>query len=125
MNCVQCHDPHGREIRKPKQNLALHLQNKNCADCHREQARRFVFEHEALREGCTICHSPHGSINQKMLVTRDANMCLKCHAQRQAGGGTLFIGNVDHSARVSLGTCWTSGCHSAVHGSNVDHRLRF
>ena len=125
LNCVDCHDPHGREIRKPEQNVALLLKGENCSTCHQEQARRFVFEHEALREGCTTCHSPHGSINQKLLVTRDANMCLKCHAQRQAGPGTLFIGNVDHSARVALGTCWTSGCHSAVHGSNVDHRLRF
>lgn len=125
MNCVDCHDPHGREIRKPKGNLALHLQGENCADCHQEQARRFVFEHEALREGCTSCHSPHGSINQKLLVNRDANLCLKCHAQRQGPGGALFIGNVEHGGRVALGTCWTSGCHSAVHGSNVDHRLRF
>jgi hypothetical protein len=24
-----------------------------------------------------------------------------------------------------MGTCWTSGCHTAVHGSNVDPRLRY
>jgi hypothetical protein len=23
-----------------------------------------------------------------------------------------------------MGTCWSSGCHTAVHGSNVDIRLR-
>lgn len=125
MSCVDCHDPHGGDIHRQSKNLALTLQGENCSGCHQDQTRRFVFEHEAMREGCTTCHSPHGSINQKMLATRDANLCLKCHAQRQGAGGTLFIGNIDHSARVSLGSCWNSGCHSAVHGSNVDHRLRF
>jgi hypothetical protein len=24
-----------------------------------------------------------------------------------------------------MGTCWTAGCHTAVHGSNVDPRLRY
>lgn len=125
MNCGQCHDPHGRDILKPAGGLALHAGNENCASCHREQARRFVFEHEALREGCTSCHNPHGSINQKLLVSRDANLCLKCHAQVQTAAGALFIGAVDHSARLMQGGCWSGGCHSAVHGSNVDHRLRY
>jgi hypothetical protein len=24
-----------------------------------------------------------------------------------------------------MGACWSSGCHTAVHGSNVDVRLRY
>ena len=79
MNCVQCHDPHGREIMKPSGGLAMARLNQQCAQCHRAQSRVFVFEHEALREGCTVCHNPHGSFNDKMLVERDANLCLKCH----------------------------------------------
>jgi len=55
--------------------------NETCAQCHREQSGRMCFEHEALREGCTTCHNVHGSINPKMLVERDNNLCLKCHAQ--------------------------------------------
>jgi predicted CXXCH cytochrome family protein len=122
MNCVQCHDPHGMDIMKPKGGLAMARANENCAQCHREQTRPFIFEHAALREGCTVCHNPHGSINSKMLVQRDSNLCLKCHAQRQIplGGVTgLFFGNVDHSTFLRYGTCWTAGCHTAVHGSNT------
>jgi hypothetical protein len=26
---------------------------------------------------------------------------------------------------LKMGTCWTAGCHTAVHGSNVDVRLRY
>jgi predicted CXXCH cytochrome family protein len=87
-----------------------------------------VFEHDALREGCTVCHTPHGSVNPKMLLERDANLCLKCHAQvpdPTRGRGVLFIGTVDHSPYLTLGTCWSSGCHTAVHGSNIDRRMRF
>ena len=124
MNCAQCHDPHGGDIFKPKGGLAMARQNESCAQCHRDQTRPFVFEHEALREGCATCHNPHGSINQKMLLESDANLCLRCHAQVQTAGGFL-IGNTDHTAFLQTGTCWTAGCHTAIHGSNVDPRLRY
>ena len=129
LNCVQCHDPHGRDIMKPAGGLAMARLNENCAQCHREQTKPFVFEHPALREGCTVCHSPHGSINPKMLTVRDSNLCLRCHAQVQgpAAGGTghIFIGKTDHSNFIRYGTCWTAGCHTAVHGSNVQPRFLY
>jgi predicted CXXCH cytochrome family protein len=124
MNCVQCHDPHGEDIFKPSSGLAMAQRNENCAQCHREQTQPFIFEHEALREGCTICHSPHGSINRKMLVDSDPNLCLRCHAQVQSGN-QVFIGKVPHAALLQQGTCWASGCHTAVHGSNVQPQMLF
>jgi len=81
-----------------------------------------------LREGCTTCHAPHGSINRKLLVQADPNLCLRCHVQlpAQAGSkGRIIIGKKDHTAFLSRGTCWTSTCHTAVHGSNVDPYLRY
>ena len=128
MNCAQCHDPHGSDIFKPANGLAMARLNEGCAQCHREQTRPVVFEHRALREGCTICHNPHGSINSKLLTQRDSNMCLRCHAQtagQSASGSQIYIGNVNHSSYVRMGTCWSAGCHTAVHGSNVDPRLRY
>jgi len=125
IGCTQCHDPHGADIFKPASGLAMARQNDTCSPCHRAQTRPFVFEHPALREGCTVCHSPHGSINAKLLTQRDANLCLRCHAQVQAVANSVFIGNVDHTPYLKLGACWSSGCHTAVHGSNVDVRLRY
>ena len=129
MNCIQCHDPHGIDILKPSRGLAMARRNETCAGCHREQSHPFVFEHEALREGCTVCHQPHGSINAKMLVERDNNLCLKCHAQVQGTGappGTeIFIGKVPHHEMLSQGTCWSAGCHTAIHGSNVNPQMRY
>ncbi|HUA67325.1 MAG TPA: cytochrome c3 family protein [Candidatus Saccharimonadales bacterium] len=127
MNCVQCHDPHGGDIFKPKGGLAMARQNESCEQCHREQTRPFVFEHEAMREGCTVCHDPHGSINRKMLVESDPNLCLRCHAEFQTPTQppSILIGNVDHTGFLQIGTCWTAGCHTAIHGSNVDPLLRY
>lgn len=128
MSCVDCHDPHRSDIFKPVGGLAMARQNESCAQCHEAQTRPFVFEHEAMREGCAVCHNPHGSINSKMLIDNDPNLCLRCHSQVQGPNvpaGHIYIGNTDHTALLQIGTCWTSGCHTAVHGSNVDPRLRY
>jgi predicted CXXCH cytochrome family protein len=128
MNCSHCHDPHGGDIFKPAGRLAMVRHDQSCAKCHREQTRPFVFEHEALREGCGVCHPPHGSVNRKMLVANDPNLCLRCHAQTPAANlpsGEIYIGKVPHTALLRQGTCWSAGCHSAIHGSNVDPRMRF
>jgi predicted CXXCH cytochrome family protein len=128
MNCVQCHDPHGSDIFKPAGGLAMSRLNESCAQCHREQTRPVLFEHPALREGCTTCHSPHGSVNRKMLTQSDPNLCLRCHPQIPGAGVSsqqIYIGTIDHTFLLRIGTCWTAGCHTAVHGSNVDVRLRY
>jgi predicted CXXCH cytochrome family protein len=128
MNCVQCHDPHGGDMLKPARGLAMAQRNEGCAECHREQVQPFVFEHEAMREGCAICHDPHGSINRKMLVQSDSNLCLRCHMQVQGPGvppGDFFIGKTPHGAFIQIGTCWSAGCHTAVHGSNIHPRMLF
>ena len=89
-----------------------------------------MFEHEAMQEGCTTCHTAHGSVNAKMLTVRDSNLCLKCHFQQQiqnqnSGTISILIGGSDHTIRLQQGTCWSAGCHEAVHGSRVNPSLRF
>jgi DmsE family decaheme c-type cytochrome len=121
MNCVQCHDPHGMDIMKPAGGLAMSRLNESCAQCHREQAQPFVYEHPAMREGCTTCHNPHGSINAKMLTEPDSNLCLRCHAQTTGpgAGNQIYIGGRNHTKSIMYGSCWSAGCHPAVHGSNI------
>lgn len=126
MNCVQCHDPHGMDILKPAHGLAMARLNESCAGCHRPETAPHTFEHEALREGCTACHQPHGSINAKLLVARDNNLCLRCHAQTPGPAvnpGEIYIGHENHTDKVRMGSCYSAGCHTAVHGSNIDRRL--
>jgi predicted CXXCH cytochrome family protein len=124
VSCVSCHNPHGQDVFKPA-GLFVARNNDLCAQCHREQAQPHVFEHEALREGCTICHDVHGSINPKLLTERDNNLCLKCHAQEPSAPGVIFIGEVNHTSFLQQGTCFSAGCHTAVHGSNISSKLRY
>jgi len=127
MSCNQCHDPHGGDITHPASGLAMARLNESCAECHHAETKPFIFEHPAMREGCTTCHDPHGSINRMMLTQGDNNLCLRCHAQVQGPGaaGDFYIGSVPHRALLQMGTCWSAGCHTAVHGSDIDPRLRY
>lgn len=120
MSCTDCHDPHGEDARTWA-NTTLDGVNAKCVACHKEQRGPFVWEHEAMREGCTSCHSVHGSITDKMLVARDSNLCLRCHTQE------VFptIGDRSHSGFLPRGSCFSGGCHTAVHGSNFDEHLRY
>lgn len=127
MTCSDCHDPHKGSILAGG-GTSLLSENEMCLRCHPAQQGPFVFEHAALREGCTTCHNPHGSVNPKLLVNRNSNLCLKCHFVQQTvvGGSTeLLIGGSDHTLRLQQGTCWTAGCHEAVHGSRVNPQLQF
>lgn len=120
MSCADCHDLHGSDTR-PWTATSLDGVNATCFQCHKDKRGPFVFEHEALREGCTVCHQVHGAIHDKMLVVRDSNLCLRCHAQVNFPR----IGNSNHANRLSEGTCFSAGCHTAVHGSNFDDHLRY
>ncbi len=123
MACSDCHDPHKGSIFLGGGTSEL-SENEMCLRCHPAERGPSVFEHEAMREGCTTCHNPHGSINAKLLNVRDANLCLRCHFQ-QVSNGRILIGGSDHTLRLQEGTCWTAGCHEAVHGSQVSPSLRF
>jgi predicted CXXCH cytochrome family protein len=123
MSCTDCHPPHKGSIHRGG-GTALLSENESCFRCHAQQRGPYVFEHEASREGCTVCHAPHGSVNAKLLTVRDSNLCMKCHFQ-QLSGSQILIGGSDHTLRVQQGTCWTAGCHEAVHGSRVSSSLRF
>lgn len=124
MSCSDCHDPHkGDAITEGGTNFAS--LNDGCVKCHQQQGAAYVFEHEASREGCTVCHNPHGSLNAKMLKVRNANLCLQCHFQQQTAPGVILIGGRDHASFLSRGTCWSAGCHESVHGSHISSSLRF
>lgn len=120
MSCSDCHSPHGEDVR-PWSATTLQDVNEACYKCHKEQRGSFVWEHEAVREGCTTCHKVHGSIHEKMLIVRDNNLCLRCHMQVNFP----IIGKQNHGGRLPQGSCFSAGCHTAPHGSNFDDHLRY
>ncbi len=113
MSCTDCHDMHGKDVRATggKMLLGAGLLGKSdkCFKCHKEQRGPFVFEHEAMREGCPICHNPHGSINDKLLVAGPTITCIRCHIDDKHGA-------VHHNKDCV-------SCHVDVHGSNIEHSL--
>lgn len=120
IGCSDCHDPHKGEA-KPWPAASMEKRNQLCFKCHADKKGPYVWPHEALDEGCTICHNVHGSINDKMLVMRDQTLCLQCHAQPNYP----TIGARNHSGTfVPTGTCFSGSCHTGVHGSNFDEHLR-
>ncbi len=122
VSCSDCHDSHkGPAIRGGATSLAG--LNDGCIKCHPAQRGPFAFQHEAVREGCTSCHNPHGSVNAKLLTERNGNLCLKCHVDVRTS--TLTVGGLPHAFLAAKGTCWTAGCHEAVHGSHVNSSLRY
>jgi predicted CXXCH cytochrome family protein len=124
MSCGDCHDPHeGNMIAGT--GASLERTNDTCTKCHAAQAGPFTFKHSAMKEGCTACHNPHGSVNSKMLVARDVNLCLSCHLETTATRGVILAGGEDHRTRMQNGTCWSAGCHEAVHGSHTSPALRY
>jgi len=116
MSCTDCHDPHGTDV-MPWTATSENGANEVCFKCHNDKRGPYIWAHDAMREGCSSCHRVHGSVNDKLLVTRDYNLCLRCHAT-----ATYPLG---HQTRWAEGTCWSSGCHPAVHGSNFSQHLRY
>jgi len=124
VSCVDCHNPHeGRAIKGS--GAALESENETCTKCHTAQKGPFVFVHNAMKEGCTACHNPHGTVNAKMLVSRDANLCLRCHLELPTASGQIMAGGEDHRSRLVTTTCWGAGCHESPHGSNASQALRY
>lgn len=105
--CSDCHDLHpSRDSQK-----RLRTMKQNCITCHGDIAGPFAFEHDPTSdlsgEGCMECHRPHGSSNPKLLSTFSRGLCNQCHSDK---ANNHFPGR----------SCWQSGCHVAIHGSNRD-----
>lgn len=125
MKCTDCHNPHASEIETTNV-VSINSSDEQCFKCHKEMKGPFVFEHDAMREGCQTCHNPHGSVYDKMLIADQTNVCLRCHWEPAFNTATGGIGGVEHGTHAGDGGDYYIGrgqeCidhHRAVHGSNI------
>ncbi|MCC7493593.1 MAG: DmsE family decaheme c-type cytochrome [Fimbriimonadaceae bacterium] len=114
MDCSDCHDPHQAGAGA---GALLKAGNDSCVRCHLEKRGPFVFEHATSTgtgdEGCMTCHRPHGSPNPKLGEMFGNAICLQCHGDIAA----------DPAHLPRAGSCYQAGCHSRLHGSNVNRLL--
>jgi DmsE family decaheme c-type cytochrome len=121
MKCSDCHDPHGTFQGKQLHNTAS--QNAICTKCHVETAGPFVYEHPVVKvEGCTSCHSPHGSPNPRLLNVSNVNtLCLQCHSATNSVAFPHAVSPTGpvHNQAAQYVAC--TNCHTQIHGSNASN----
>ena len=107
VSCSDCHDPHGN-VDKIRDKDVRYVA---CLKCHQEKGGPLLYDHGIKRtEGCTACHEPHGSTNRRMLTYAQIRpMCLQCHPD---------LPNDHNMAKSKYQNCL--GCHSQIHGSDLD-----
>jgi DmsE family decaheme c-type cytochrome len=109
--CLACHDPHG----EPDELMRTETLEITCAKCHLDKVGPFAYQHlggnSDYGEGCMNCHNPHASSHLNMLRLDSRALCLSCHTE-------MASHNVGK-------TCWGSGCHSQIHGSNRNLLFRY
>lgn len=104
MVCTDCHEAHGgpRNLKTDERTI-----NDVCFVCHPQYQGPFAYEHEAVVEGCEICHEPHGTVVNNLLKKAEPFVCLQCHHI-----------HTDVKIREVAGSRCIY-CHPDIHGSNV------
>lgn len=127
MTCESCHQVHGG-----KNAFAAEAGNRElCLSCHSEKEGPFVYEHQPVNEDCGICHTPHGSVADNLLVQNEPALCLGCHDMHFHTGLAGFSGQFQNPLDPERGGVSTrdgfkksmltkcTQCHVAVHGSDL------
>lgn len=114
IQCSDCHNVHGtgtlRQVRSTPNGDAV------CFKCHADKRGPFVYEHVPVKsEGCSSCHTPHGSTNPRFLRVSHVNLlCLQCHTFP-----TLSPAGPAHNQAQKYQAC--TMCHTQIHGSNTSN----
>jgi DmsE family decaheme c-type cytochrome len=129
VQCSDCHNPHGafaptwRTAGRPRMVDQALGNEEACLKCHSDKRGPFVYEHPPVRvEGCETCHSPHGSMNAKLL-RRPAvfTVCLECHNGAGNFGRQGDGVNTQSASHNMLDPRYQNCtvCHVRIHGSNA------
>ena len=118
MTCSSCHNVHGTSnVKLLKAGTTI---DESCTTCHAEKRGPFLWDHAPVAESCTTCHEPHGSNNQRMLVSKVPFLCQRCHVTSRHPP-TVYDGfvlqNSGNANKIYGKGCVT--CHQQIHGSNA------
>jgi DmsE family decaheme c-type cytochrome len=114
IRCSSCHFPDDR-----KDPVLARGIDWTCQNCHSEYSGPHAFGHPVTETysfnggGCTECHNPHGSPNDRLLAQPGNGVCLQCH-------GVPPAHRTAHSGMGIKVDC--VNCHTDIHGSD-DNRM--
>jgi DmsE family decaheme c-type cytochrome len=108
--CNDCHDPHGGG--SAEKNLRKDTVKATCTQCHAEKEGPFLYEHADVTEDCSVCHTPHGSVNNRLLIMREPYLCLQCHTSHLISSATTPEKKLAYYTRCT-------DCHSQIHGTDL------
>jgi len=111
VECADCHNVHGTSAIRQVRDLASG--DAVCFKCHSDKQGPFAYEHLPVKtEGCSSCHTPHGSTNPRLLRVSNVNLlCLQCHSYPGVGPS-----GPAHNQSQKYQAC--TMCHPMIHGSN-------
>lgn len=118
LTCSSCHNVHGSaNVKLLKTGTTI---DESCVSCHAEKRGPFLWEHAPVAESCTTCHDPHGSNNERMLVSKMPFLCQRCHVTSRHPP-TVYDGfvlkNSSNANKIFGRSCLN--CHQQIHGSNA------
>ena len=77
LTCASCHNVHGStNVKLLKAGTTI---DESCTSCHADKRGPYLWEHAPVSESCVTCHDPHGSNNDRMLVSKLPFLCQRCH----------------------------------------------
>jgi predicted CXXCH cytochrome family protein len=81
-DCLDCHDPHGGDVKAMLEDADGEDLKELCFTCHDEDILEGKFTHGPADQGsCNVCHDPHSSANRHLLRTRGIGLCAECHEE--------------------------------------------
>jgi DmsE family decaheme c-type cytochrome len=118
MQCTSCHNVHGStNVRLLRAGTTV---DESCTSCHADKRGPYLWEHAPVSESCVTCHDPHGSNNDRMLVSKLPFLCQRCHVTSRHPP-TVYDGyvlqNSQNANKIYARACTI--CHQMVHGSNA------
>ena len=118
LNCSSCHNVHGStNVRLLRAGTTI---DESCTSCHADKRGPYLWEHAPVSESCITCHDPHGSNNDRMLVSKQPFLCQRCHVTSRHPP-TVYDGfllqNSANGNKIYGRSCTI--CHQLVHGSNA------
>lgn len=118
MTCTSCHNVHGStNVRLLKAGTTI---DESCTSCHADKRGPYLWEHAPVSESCITCHEPHGTNNERLLVSKLPFLCQRCHVTSRHPTVVYegyLLNNSSNGNKIFSRSCTV--CHQMIHGSNA------